>query len=128
MAGVGRVATMVRIVLKVFGPNSRTEGKEWAMAAEILEAVMLVCFGLSWPMNAFKSYKARTAAGTSWQFLALICAGYVAGIAAKFCSGSISWVLAVYFLNLACLAVNWGVYFRNRKLDSARTAENQAAA
>ena len=30
--------------------------------AEFLEAVMLVCFGLSWPMNAYKAAKARTAA------------------------------------------------------------------
>ena len=40
--------------------------------AEVLEAVMLICFGLSWPMNAYKNYKARTAAGTSWQFILLI--------------------------------------------------------
>ena len=56
--------------------------------AEILEAVMLVCFGLSWPMNAYKNYKARTAAGASWQFILLITLGYVAGIAAKFVSFS----------------------------------------
>lgn len=85
--------------------------------AEILEAIMLICFGLSWPMNAYKSYKARTAAGTSWQFLMLISLGYMAGIGAKFCAGLINWVLIVYFLNLACLGVNWAVYFRNRKLD-----------
>lgn len=89
--------------------------------AEILEAVMLLCFGLSWPMNAYKSFKARTAAGTSWQFIALITAGYVAGIAAKFVSGSINWVLAVYFINMLCLGLNWAVYFRNRKLDATRT-------
>lgn len=92
--------------------------------AEILEAVMLLCFGLSWPMNAYKSFKARTAAGTSWQFIALITAGYVAGIAAKFVSGSINWVLAVYFINMVCLGLNWAVYFRNRKLDAARAQES----
>ena len=86
--------------------------------AEVLEAVMLVCFGLSWPMNAWKSYKARTAAGTSWQFLALISLGYVAGIAAKFVSGNLNWVLAVYFINLVALGVNWGVYVRNRRIDA----------
>ena len=94
------------------------------MLTEILEAAMLICFGLSWPTNALKSYHARTAAGTSWQFLALITVGYFAGIAAKFCSGTLSWVLIVYFLNLICLGVNWGVYFRNRALDAARI--NQA--
>ncbi|MDO4590223.1 MAG: hypothetical protein Q4B35_02365 [Slackia sp.] len=87
--------------------------------AEILEAIMLICFGLSWPMNAYKSYKAGTAAGTSWQFLMLISLGYVAGIAAKFCAGLVNWVLIVYFINLACLGVNWAIYFRNRGLDKA---------
>ncbi len=88
--------------------------------AELLEAIMLVCFGLSWPLNAYKNYKAKTAAGSSWQFIALITAGYLAGIAAKFISGSVNWVLAVYFINLACLGINWAVYFRNRKLDAQR--------
>lgn len=91
--------------------------------AELLEAAMLVCFGLSWPLNAYKNYKARTAAGTSWQFIALITLGYVAGIAAKFVSGSITWVLAVYCINMACLGLNWAVYFRNRRLDAARARE-----
>lgn len=96
--------------------------------AEILEAVMLICFGLSWPMNAYKNYKARTAAGSSWQFILLITLGYVAGIAAKFVSGSLSWVLAVYFINLACIGVNWAVYVRNRRLDDRRSLEGSACA
>ena len=91
--------------------------------AELLEAAMLVCFGLSWPLNEYKNYKAGTAAGSSWQFIALITAGYVAGIAAKFVSGSVNWVLAVYLLNIACIGVNWFVYFRNRRLDAQRRME-----
>lgn len=97
------------------------------MIAQVLEAAMLICFGLSWPINAYKNYKAGTAAGTSWQFILLITVGYLAGIAAKFASGMINWVLAVYFINLVCLAVNWAVYFRNRRLDAARLASKQAA-
>lgn len=89
------------------------------LIAEILEAVMLICFGLSWPMNAYKAYKARTAKGTSWQFLTLICAGYVCGIGAKLACGIVNWVLVVYFVNLVLLGVNWAVYFRNRRLDQA---------
>ena len=81
---------------------------------------MLVCFGLSWPINAYKGYKAQTAAGTSWQFISLITLGYFAGIAAKFVSGNINWVLAVYIINVVCIAVNWVVYFRNRHLDAQR--------
>ncbi|WP_251230606.1 hypothetical protein [Adlercreutzia aquisgranensis] len=88
--------------------------------AELLEAGMLVCFGLSWPMNAWKAYKAGTAQGSSWQFLALICAGYACGIAAKLTLGTLNWVLAVYLLNCVFLAANWAVYFRNRRLDALR--------
>ncbi|MGI6033747.1 MAG: hypothetical protein ACOX69_10050 [Coriobacteriales bacterium] len=90
--------------------------------ASVLEAVMLVCFGLSWPLNAYKAYKSGTAHGTSWQFLALITIGYVAGIVAKYLSGSINWVLIVYYLNLLFLGVNWAVYARGCKLDR-RAAE-----
>ncbi len=92
------------------------------MLAQILEAAMLICFGLSWPLNAYKSYKARTAAGSSWQFIMLITVGYLAGIGAKIAGGSINWVLAVYFLNLIFLGLNWAVYFRNRKLDAEAEA------
>ena len=91
--------------------------------AELFEAAMLVCFGLSWPLNALKAYKAGTAKGTSWQFIGLITVGYAAGIAAKFASASINWVLAVYFINVICLGANWLVYFRNRKLGAAADAD-----
>ena len=52
--------------------------------AEILEIIMLLCFGASWPFNVIKSYKARTAKGKSPTFLILIIIGYVAGICSKF--------------------------------------------
>lgn len=86
--------------------------------AEILEAAMLVCFGLSWPMNAYKSYLAKTAKGTSWQFMALITFGYLAGISAKVVSGNFNWVFAVYLVNIACVGANWLVYLRNRRIDA----------
>ena len=88
--------------------------------SELLEAAMLVCFGLSWPLNAYKNFTAATAAGSSWQFIALITTGYMAGIAAKFVSGTINWVLAVYFINVVCIAANWVVYFRNCAIDRER--------
>jgi len=93
----------------------------------VLEAIMLVCFGLSWPINAMKAWKAGTAAGTSWMFLALITLGYVAGIAAKFVGGTVNWVLAVYFINLAALIANWLVYARNRMRDAKFPAYAQQA-
>lgn len=90
--------------------------------ALVLEAIMLLCFGLSWPVNAVNAWKARTARGTSPAFLALITFGYVAGIAAKLVSGFVNWVLGVYLFNLAALLVNAIIYLRNLRLD-ARNAE-----
>ncbi|MBQ2213291.1 MAG: hypothetical protein II414_01825 [Erysipelotrichaceae bacterium] len=90
---------------------------------EFLEIVMLICFGVSWPINAIKAYKARSTKGTSLLFLMLIFTGYVAGIGSKLlnpaymASISTKWyVLAVYVINLLSLIVNLLIYFRNRNL------------
>ena len=97
------------------------------MVAEVLEAVMLVCFGLSWPLNAYKAFQSRTAAGTSWQFILLITLGYIAGIAAKIVSGNVNWVLAVYVLNLLAVGICFAVYLRNRRLDTLALLLNNAS-
>lgn len=93
--------------------------------AAVLEAIMLVCFGLSWPINAMKAWKSRTAVGTSWMFLALITLGYIAGIAAKFVGNNVNWVLIVYFANLAALVANWIIFARNRALDNHKEASRK---
>ena len=85
--------------------------------APILETVMLVCFGFSWPMNLIKAYKARTAKSTSLPFIILIITGYIAGITAKLVLGNINYVLIAYLLNLAIVSLNLIVYFRNLSLD-----------
>jgi len=38
--------------------------------ANLLETVMLVCFGFSWPMAVIKNYKARSAKAMSLYFSA----------------------------------------------------------
>ena len=85
--------------------------------APILETIMLVCFGFSWPINLIKAYKARTAKSTSLPFVLLIIAGYIAGISAKIIMGNINYVLVAYLLNLAIVSLNLVVYFRNVALD-----------
>jgi hypothetical protein len=86
--------------------------------SELLEILMIVCFGLSWPMNVIKSYRARTARGKSLPFLLLIIVGYVFGIAAKLLSPSFKWyVLFFYVLNLCMVLTDLGMYVRNYRLD-----------
>ena len=92
--------------------------------AEILEIVMVLCFGASWPFNVYRSYKARTARGKSLAFLCLILFGYVAGITAKLinpeymASFATKWyVLFFYVLNFVMVLTDLLLYFRNRRLD-----------
>ena len=89
---------------------------------EILEIMMLICFGFSWPLNVIKSYKARTAKGKSLPFLLLIISGYIAGTASKFVNPAFDFadkwfVLFFYFLNLIMVSLDVVMYFRNRRLD-----------
>ncbi|MBE7056166.1 MAG: hypothetical protein E7388_01830 [Ruminococcaceae bacterium] len=89
--------------------------------SEILEASMLICFGMSWPISLIKNIKAGTAKSMSLQFILLIILGYIAGITAKILSNNISYVLVVYILNLMVVTVNLGVYFYNLHLDKKAT-------
>jgi len=98
--------------------------------AEVMEVIMVLCFGASWPFNVIKAYKARTAKGKSILFLLLIIIGYIAGISSKFLNeaymasiGEKWYVLFFYFLNLIMVSADLAMYFRNKKLD-AEAAKN----
>ena len=54
------------------------------MITDLMEAVMILCFGLSWPISIRKSWVSRTAKGKSLFFECFIWIGYVFGIARKF--------------------------------------------
>ena len=92
--------------------------------AEILEIIMIVSFGVSWPMNVVKSYKARTTKGKSLAFLCLIFFGYIAGIASKLVNeaymaaiGQKWYVLFFYVLNFVMVGADLVMYVRNYRLD-----------
>ena len=94
--------------------------------SEILEIIMIVSFGASWPMNVMKSYKARTTKGKSLVFLLLVEFGYVAGITSKLINeaymaqfASKWYVLFFYVLNFLMVGTDLCLYFRNKKLDKA---------
>lgn len=94
--------------------------------SSVLETVMLICFGFSWPLNVAKAIKAETAKNMSLPFILLIISGYIAGICAKILSHQINYVLIVYLINLFIVALNLAVYFKNRRLDLQ--SEQKAAA
>ena len=84
---------------------------------QILETVMLVCFGLSWPLSILRSWRARTARGKSLLFMCAIAVGYAVGIAAKLLGDQLSYVVVFYGINLVMVCADIALYFRNRKLD-----------
>ena len=100
--------------------------------AEILEILMIVSFGASWPLNVRKSYLARTTKGKSLAFLLLILFGYVAGISSKLINetymaqiGQKWYVLFFYVLNFLMVALDVCIYVRNYRLDKQRAAKGE---
>ena len=86
--------------------------------SEILEIIMIVSFGASWPLNVLKSWRARTTKGKSLAFLCLIFFGYIAGIISKLTAESFKWyVLFFYVLNLVMVGADLCLYYRNYRLD-----------
>lgn len=85
--------------------------------ADFLEALMLLCFGLSWPVSLIKNIRSGTAKGMSLTFTVLIIIGYIAGISAKIYTGNINYVLLVYIWNIVLVVGNLIVYFVNRNKD-----------
>ena len=53
---------------------------------QIFEFIMLLCFGLSWPISVYKSVKTKSTHGKSVFFIIAIIIGYVSGIIGKIIS------------------------------------------
>ena len=93
--------------------------------AQIFEVLMIVCFGLSWPFNIVKSWNAKTAKGKSLLFEVCILMGYCFGIAGKFITGNVTYVLVAYVINVVMVSVDILLTLRNMALD--KLAERKAA-
>lgn len=94
----------------------------------LLEALMIICFGLSWPVSIYKSYTSRTAKGKSLGFEVIIWAGYVFGIIRKLLQlhgggtfDGMFWLGFVFYLiNITEVTIDICLYFRNCRLDAQR--------
>ena len=76
---------------------------------------MLICFGVSWPVQIVKTIKAKNPAGKSLLFIALVITGYICGIFFKIL-GRFDWVIALYFFNACAASLDLAlcVYYINR--------------
>lgn len=89
-------------------------------AATIFETLMIVGFGISWPLNLYKTIKSRTAKGKSVLFDYFVFFGYISGITAKIIAQNFNLAFYFYFPNIIMVALDTILYYRNKKLDMLR--------
>lgn len=84
---------------------------------EVLELLMVLSFGLSWPISIVKTLKSKTVAGKSPLFISLIVFGYVCGIMGKILSGNITYVFVFYCINLLTTSFDLclNLYYRKKE-------------
>jgi len=97
--------------------------------ASVMEMMMVVLFGLSWPINIVKAWKSKSVKGTSVLFYSFIWLGYIFALAGKFALiannapnpwyETVHWyVMFFYFVNIAMVTLGIVIYFRNRMLEN----------
>jgi hypothetical protein len=77
----------------------------------VFEVLMLVCFGVSWPISISKALRTKVVAGKSPIFMIIVILGYASGITHKLLY-SRDWVIMLYGLNLIMVAIDLVLYFR----------------
>ena len=83
----------------------------------IYEAIMLLCFGASWPFAVMKTYKSKSAAGKSSLFLILVLIGYISGIIHKILH-SLDIVTVLYVFNAGMVLLELILYYKYKKAES----------
>ena len=87
--------------------------------ASIFETLMIVSFGISWPVNVSKAIRSRSTKGKSFMFDYFILAGYICGLISKFMTHTFNLAFYFYFPNIIMVITDIVVYYRNRKLEAA---------
>lgn len=82
----------------------------------IFEIIMLICFGISWPISVYKSLKSKSTKGKSIVFLFAIIIGYISGIIGKIVNNQASSLaFPFYILNLCVVSLDTVIFFINKK-------------
>ena len=92
--------------------------------ATVCETIMVICFGVSWPLSIYKSATSKSTKGKSPYFTMAIITGDIAIIIGKIVMHEFSYWLDIlkfvlYIVNLIMVSTDLALYFRNRKLEKA---------
>ena len=87
--------------------------------SKILETIMLICFGCSWPISIFKSWRTKFVRGKSVIFLMLVFIGYLAGATGKVLrarhSGDLpEFTTLLYAFNAILVMIDLMLYYKYR--------------
>lgn len=75
------------------------------------EALMLICFGVSWPVSIAKSVRTKVVSGKSPAFMTIVCIGYLSGLVHK-ALFSMDWIIVLYAANLIMVMIDLMLYYR----------------
>lgn len=75
----------------------------------VLEAMMFICFGVSWPVSIVKAIKTKEVLGKSPMFMSLVAVGYVIGISHKVIY-SCDLLIFLYFFNFTMIVTDLYLY------------------
>jgi hypothetical protein len=93
----------------------------------LLEALMLLCFGLAWPVANLRMLRSGRAEGKGCAFTLIILCGYLAGAAGKLAladvHGPLAEVFWLYLLNAGSVATNLSLQWTYR-VRTARPAQS----
>ena len=89
------------------------------MLASVFETLMIISFGISWPVNVSKAIRSRSTKGKSIMFDYFILAGYICGLISKFMTHTFNLAFWFYFPNIIMVITDIVVYYRNKKLEAA---------
>jgi hypothetical protein len=81
---------------------------------EIFEAVMMICFGIAWPVSIMHMLKTKKAEGKSYFFLFIILTGYLSGIMHKIYVSPDA-VIYLYILNCIMVITDIILTFKYRR-------------
>lgn len=103
-----------------------------AAAAVLLEAIMLICFGLAWPIANLRMLRIGRAEGKGMAFTMIILCGHLAGAVAKLALVGTGVPLPplfwLYALNAASVGINLALQWHFSRNVSASTMAISARA
>lgn len=104
------------------------------MFTSVMETLMVICFGISWPINIIKAWKSKTAKGSSVLFYSFIWIGYIFAMVGKMAMiignspnpwyETVKWyVMFFYVLNIIMVSAGIIICLRNKWFDKRSVSE-----